>query len=406
MAIMEVIVRKIEVFKFMKIYAESDTLKRLPDQFFANLVKKVSNVADQGHDVINLGRGNPDLPTPDYIVKALQKGAEDPINHQYAPFRGFPYLREAVATFYKREYDVDIDPEKEVAVLYGSRAGLIELSQCLLNPGDVALLPNPGYPDYISGIAIANAKMELFTLSEENNFLPDYSQIPDKTLDEAKLMFLNYPGNPTATLATEEIFDETVAIADKHNICVVHDFAYGAFGFDGKKPRSFLQTEGAKEVGIETYTLSKTYNMAGWRVAFAVGNASVVGAINKLQDYLYASLFGAVQYAAAEALTGDQRAVREFVQIYEKRRDHFIQNLRNIGWDVEPPQGTFFAWLPIPKGFTSQEFSDLLLNKAHVVTAPGNGFGTAGEGYVRIGLLDSEERLAEAAQRIKKLHIF
>ena len=276
MAIMEVIVRKIEVFKFMKIYAESDTLKRLPDQFFANLVKKVSNVADQGHDVINLGRGNPDLPTPDYIVKALQKGAEDPINHQYAPFRGFPYLREAVATFYKREYDVDIDPEKEVAVLYGSRAGLIELSQCLLNPGDVALLPNPGYPDYISGIAIANAKMELFTLSEENNFLPDYSQIPDKTLDEAKLMFLNYPGNPTATLATEEIFDETVAIADKHNICVVHDFAYGAFGFDGKKPRSFLQTEGAKEVGIETYTLSKTYNMAGWRVAFAVGNASVV----------------------------------------------------------------------------------------------------------------------------------
>ncbi|MGM8366515.1 pyridoxal phosphate-dependent aminotransferase [Virgibacillus sp. W0181] len=390
----------------MRTYERSETLNRLPKQFFADLAKEVEAIEAQGHDVINLGRGNPDLPTPDHIIKALQKAAEDPVNHKYSPFRGFSYLKEAVATFYKREYDVDIDPENEVAVLFGSRTGLIELSQCLLNPGDLALLPNPGYPDYDTGIALSNADVELFQLLEENGFLPDYNQIPEQTLDRAKLMFLNYPNNPTAAMATESFFDETIARAKKHDICIVHDFAYGAFGFDGEKPRSFLQSEGAKEIGVETYTLSKTYNMAGWRVAFAAGNPSVIEHINKLQDHLYASLFGAVQYAAAEALTGDQSVVKEFIDIYEKRRDTFIKKLREIGWKVEAPKGTFFAWLPVPEGYSSQQFSDLLLNEAHVMTAPGSGFGTAGEGYVRIGLLDSEERLTEAARRIGKLNVF
>ncbi|MGM8365995.1 pyridoxal phosphate-dependent aminotransferase [Virgibacillus sp. W0181] len=390
----------------MRIFQRSETLDRLPEQFFVNLTNKVQELEDQGHDVINLGRGNPDTPTPDHIIKALEEAAQDPTNHKYAPFRGFPYLKEAVAKFYKSEYDVEIDPEKEVAVLFGSRAGLIELSQCLLNPGDTALLPNPGYPDYETGIALANAQMERFPLLKEHNFLPDYDSMSKEMLDRAKLMFLNYPNNPTAAMATKEFFDETIEVAKKHQVCVVHDFAYGAFGFDGEKPISFLQSEGAKEVGIETYTLSKTYNMAGWRVAFAVGNPSVIEHINKLQDHLYASIFGAVQYAAAEALTGDQSVVKQLNDMYESRRNIFIKKLNEIGWNVEGPKGTFFAWLPVPKGYTSEEFSDLLLKEAYVVTAPGNGFGKSGEGYVRIGLLDSEERLVEAAERIGKLNIF
>lgn len=390
----------------MHTFEQSETLKRLPEQFFAKLVKKAQHMKSLGHDVINLGQGNPDLPTPEHIVEALQVAAEDPVNHKYSPFQGHAYLKEAVAEFYQREYSVSVDPEKEVAILFGAKTGLVELSQCLLNPGDLALLPDPGYPDYMSGIALAHAKTAFMPLVKENDFLPDYSKIPEDILQKAKLLFLNYPNNPTAATATKAFFDETVTHAKKHNICVVHDFAYGALGFDGQKPQSFLQSEGAKDIGVEMYTLSKTYNMAGWRVAFAVGNPSVIESINLIQDHLYVSLFGAVQKAAAKALTGDQTAVHQLVDTYTKRRDKFTEALQHIGWKVDAPKGTFFAWLPVPNGYTSEGFADFLLEKAHVVVAPGNGFGLKGEGYVRVGLLDSEERLVEAAQRIGKLNIF
>lgn len=390
----------------MQKFEQSDAIKRLPDQFFARLGKRVQELVNEGHDVINLGQGNPDLPTADHIVKALQKAAEDPINHKYSPFQGFPYFRQAVADFYKREYNVELDPNEEVALMFGSKIGLFEVSQCLLNPGDLTLLPNPGYPDYLSGVALANAKHEFMPLLAENGFLPDYSQISEKVLEEAKLMFLNYPNNPTAGVATREFFDETVAFAKKHNICVVHDFAYGAIGFDGIKQPSFLASKGAKDIGIEMYTLSKTYNMAGWRVAFAVGNASVIKTINLLQDHLFTSLFGAIQEAATAAISGDLTFIDELVATYENRRNVLVESLHKIGWKVEAPKGTFFAWFKVPDGYTSVEFADLLLEKAHVVVASGNGFGTLGEGYVRIGLLDSEERLREAAERIGKLGLF
>lgn len=390
----------------MRTFTQSETLKRLPEQFFARLVKKTQDLKEKGHDVIILGQGNPDLPTPDHIVKALQKAAEDPVNHKYSPFQGFDYLKEAVAAFYKREYDVTVDPGREVAVLFGAKTGLVEVSQCLLDSGDLALLPDPGYPDYLSGIALADAATEFMPLLKENDFLPDYKHLSESILEQAKLMFLNYPNNPTAATATEAFFDETVELAKKYDICVVHDFAYGAIGFDGKKPRSFLQTSGAKDIGVEMYTMSKTYNMAGWRVAFAVGNPSVVESLNLIQDHLYVSLFGAIQYAAAEALKGDQTPVRQLADTYEARRNCFINAVREIGWDVEAPAGTFFAWLPIPEGYTSESFADVLLEKAHVVVAPGNGFGQSGEGYVRVGLLDTEERLQEAVDRIGKLNLF
>jgi L-glutamine---4-(methylsulfanyl)-2-oxobutanoate aminotransferase len=239
-------------------------------------------------------------------------------------------------------------------------------------------------------------------LLAENDFLPDYDSLNEDILDEAKLMFLNYPNNPTAGVATAEFFEETVELAIKHDILVCHDFAYGAVGFDGQKPISFLQTKGAKDVGIEIYTLSKTYNMAGWRVGFAVGNEHVIEAINLLQDHFYVSLFGAVQHAAAAALNGSQECVEELVETYEKRRNAFIGRLNENGWKVEAPKGSFFCWLPVPEGFTSETFADYLLEHAHVAVAPGIGFGKEGDGYVRAGLLTSEERLIIAADRISK----
>jgi len=390
----------------MRTFEESNTLKRLPEQFFARLVKNVQRLKNEGHDVINLGQGNPDLPTPPHIVEELQQAAEDPVNHKYAPFQGHAYLKEAVAAFYQKEYGVTVDPEKEVAILFGAKTGLVELSQCLLDPGDLALLPDPGYPDYMSGIALADAETAFMPLRAENDFLPDYSKIPGDVLERAKLLFLNYPNNPTSATATEAFFDETIALAKKHHICVVHDFAYGAIGFDGKKPRSFLQSDGAKEIGVEVYTMSKTYNMAGWRVGFAVGNPSVIESIDLIQDHLYVSLFGAIQQASAEALTGDQTAVKQLVATYERRRDCFVKAIHDIGWEVDAPKGTFFAWLPVPSGYSSETFADLLLEKAYVATAPGNGFGETGEGYIRVGLLDSDERLVEAAKRIGALDLF
>lgn len=381
----------------------SDTLKGLPEQFFASLVKRVEEFKELGYDVINLGQGNPDQPTPPHIVAKLQEAAAKPVNHKYSPFRGFTYLKEAVAEFYQKEYGVTVNPNTEVAVLFGSKAGLVEIPQCLLNPDDTILVPDPGYPDYLSGVALAKAKMAFMPLREGNGFLPDYREIPRQVLEEAKLMFLNYPNNPTGATATKEFFKETIKLAERHHICVVHDFAYAAIGFDGKKPLSFLQVEGAKNVGIEIYTLSKTYNMAGWRVGFAIGNASVIAAIELLQDHMNVSLFGAIQEAAAAALTGPQDCVHQLTERYERRRNTLINGLRKIGWDVAAPKGSFFAWLKVPEGFSSQQFADILLEKAQIMVAPGVGFGRFGEGYVRVGLLTSEKRLQEAVQRISTL---
>ena len=381
-------------------------LQKLPTQFFASLVQKVNKAIAEGRDVINLGQGNPDRPTPPHIVKTLQEAAADPATHKYSLFRGIPELKQAVSNFYKREYNVDIDPNEEVAILGGTKVGLVELPLCVLNPGDYMLLPDPGYPDYLSGPVLADVHFDTMPLLEENDFLPDYNTLPDEVKKRAKLMYLNYPNNPTGATATLEFFNKTVQFAKEHDITVVHDFAYGALGFDGEKPVSFLQAEGAKEVGVEFYTLSKTYNMAGWRVAFAVGNRDIIEAINLLQDHLFCSLFPAVQQAAAYALNSDQSCVEELRSIYESRRNVLVEEARRIGWNVRAPKGSFFAWLPVPEGFTSQEFSDYLLDKADVAVASGNGFGEHGEGYIRVGLLVEEERLREAIRRIEALRFF
>ncbi|TFE00342.1 pyridoxal phosphate-dependent aminotransferase [Jeotgalibacillus salarius] len=390
----------------MKKFEHAERLHHLPEQFFAKLSSKVMEKVAEGHDIINLGQGNPDLPTPEHIVKRLQKAAENPINHKYSPFKGMKYAREAAAAFYKREYGVELDPDKEVALLFGGKAGLVELPQCLVNPGDVVLVPDPGYPDYWSGVSLAEAEMVMMPLLEENHFLPDLTKISEEQAKKAKLMFLNYPNNPTGALANQQFFDEVIAFAEKYNICVVHDFAYGSIGFDGHRPISYLQSQRSKVNGVEIYTLSKTFNMAGWRVGFAVGNPSVIEALNLLQDHLHVSLFGAVQEAAEAALTESYEPALELSNIYEKRRNTMIRAFNEAGWKVEPPKGSFFAWFKVPEGFTSEGFSDYLLEYAGVVVAPGIGFGQAGEGYVRVALLADEKKIEEAALRLSGLDIF
>ncbi|MFS0749209.1 pyridoxal phosphate-dependent aminotransferase [Oceanobacillus sp. 1P07AA] len=385
---------------------QSNRLKQLPPQFFASLVHKVNQAISEGRDVINLGQGNPDQPTPPHIIKALQLAAEDPMTHKYSPFRGTENFRKAAATFYKREYQVDLDPNTEIAVLFGSKIGLVELPLALMNPNEWIMLPNPGYPDYLSSIPLADIQYDTMPLLEENNFLPNYEQLTLNQKERTKLLYLNYPNNPTGATANSDFFKETVELGKDHDIGIVHDFAYGAIGFNGKKPISFLQTEGAKDVGIELYTLSKTYNMAGWRIGFAAGNKEMIEAINILQDHLFVSVFPAIQRAASEALLSDQSSVQNLVTLYQKRRDTLISECKRIGWNIKAPEGSFFAWLPVPKGFTSETFADYLLKQVDVAVAAGNGFGTFGEGYIRVGLLVDEQRIVEAMKRIEELKLF
>ncbi|MFC4768149.1 pyridoxal phosphate-dependent aminotransferase [Effusibacillus consociatus] len=384
----------------------ADRMRRLPEQFFSALVRKANSYIAKGYDVINLGQGNPDLPTPQHIVESMREAVLDPLTHRYSPFSGLPELKEAIADWYKAEYNVDLDPASEVAILFGGKVGLVEISQCLLNKGDVCLVPDPGYPDYWSGVAMSGAEMVMMPLLRENGFLPDYSLLSQETLQRAKLMFLNYPNNPTAATASESFFRDTVEFAAKNGIVAAHDFAYGAIGFDGQKPVSFLQVPGAKEVGVEFYTMSKTYNMAGWRVGFALGNKDVISLINLIQDHYYVSLFPAIQRASITALRSSQDCVRQLVSTYESRRDVFVGGLRQLGWDCPAPKGSFFTWVPIPNGMGAVEFADYVLDQAHVVMAPGIGFGKSGEGYVRVGLLAPEERLREAVERLKQIKVY
>lgn len=390
-------------------FQQSDLLKTLPKQFFASLVSRVNAKIAAGADVINLGQGNPDLPTPDYIVQAMQQATAVAADHQYSAFRGEMRFKTAIAQFYFDTYGVVLDPATEVAMLAGSKIGLVELPLALMNPGETLLLPNPGYPDYWSGAALGRVAVEQVELKRENDFLIDYDDIPTDVAQRAKFLYMNYPNNPTGAVATADFYEQTVAFAKQNQVGIISDFAYGAIGFDGHQPRSFMQTPGAKTVGIETYTFSKTFNMAGWRVGFAVGNADMIDAINVIQDHLFVSLFPAVQDAAIAALAHyhDQNsAVANLVQVYQQRRDAFIQAVRTYNWEPYVPKGAFYVLMPVPAGYTSASFAELLLEEANVAVADASGFGEAGAGYVRVSLTTDTTRLVEAARRIGELSVF
>ncbi|WP_239615035.1 aminotransferase class I/II-fold pyridoxal phosphate-dependent enzyme [Cohnella mopanensis] len=384
----------------------SDIVSRLPDNYFSAIDEKVAAYQNKGIDVINLANGNPDQPTPAHIVEALKEAVELKSNQGYPPFFGKQSAREAVSVFYEREYGVELNPDTEVAVFNGSAIGVMGIPQTILNPGDYLLTTDPAYPPYYTAAKLARAEIHTIPVEEKDGFLPDYRTVPEEIARQTKLLMLNYPNNPTGAVATRDFFEQTIAYAAEHHFPVMNDFAYGAFGFDGLKPLSLLQIPEGKAYGVETYTASKTYNMAGWRFGFAVGNASVIGALKLYHTHAYSTVFGAVQDAAAAALLGPQQPVQELGRLYEQRRDTLVRRLREIGWNVAPPKGTFFAWFKVPNGFTSETFADFLLEHAHVAVAPGRGFGTQGSAYVRVNLLNSEERLLEAAERIAATKLF
>lgn len=389
------------------VFPRARRIERLPGQFFAALVKKVMALRTDGHDPINLGQGNPDLATPPHIVAALAAAAREPWTHRYClPFSGVPEVKQAVARWYRRQFDVTVDPETQVAVLFGSKAGLVELPLILLDEGQGCLMPDPGYPDYWSGVALAGGEPLPLPLDRRQNYWPDLDGLSPAVINRSRMMFVNYPNNPTGVTAPGGRFESLVSFAAQHGIALIHDLAYGMITFDGRKPVSFLQTPGAADVGLEIYTLSKSYNMAGWRVAFAVGNSDLVAGLNLLQDHMYVSLFPAVQMAAAAALDGPQDSVAELAATYQERRDVFVRPLQQAGWPVPMSGGTFYVWFPVPRTMDSVSFADYILSETHVVLAPGRGFGELGEGYVRVSLTEPAERLAAAAERLARLPVY
>ncbi len=382
---------------------KADRLKQLPPYLFVEIDKAKRALQAAGKDVIDLGVGDPDLPTSAPIIKALQQTAEEPANHRYSFTEGLPELRQAIAAWYQRRWDVALDPQTEVLPLLGSKEGLAHLPLALVNPGEVVLVPDPCYPPYRSGTLFAGAEVYPMPLEAENAFLPDFGAISQKAARRAKLMFLNYPNNPTAAVATEACFQEAVALANDYHFVVAHDAAYSEIAFDGFRPLSFLQTPGAKDVGVELHSLSKTYQMTGWRVGFACGNAKAIAALCQLKTNLDSGIFQPVQWAAIEALQGDQASLSEAVATYQQRRDLLVDGLTQAGWAISKPKASFYIWAPVPGGTASIEFATRVLEQAHVVITPGAGFGSHGEGFVRMSLTVPTARIEDAVARIAKI---
>jgi LL-diaminopimelate aminotransferase len=354
----------------------------------------------KGVDIIDLGIGDPDLPTPVHIIEAMQEAVSDSSTHRYPSYSGMLEFRGAVAEWYRNRFGVKLDPEKEVLALIGSKEGIAHLPLAFINPGDVALVPTPGYPVYHTSTLFAGGEAYYMPLYRENGFLPDLTAISAEATKRARIMFINYPNNPTAAVAGIHFFQKVVEFALKHKILVCHDAAYSEVAYDGFEPPSFMQAEGAKEVGMEFHSLSKTYNMTGWRVGFAVGNKEAIDGLGAIKSNIDSGVFQAIQLAAIKALRRDQSCVGEMTRIYQQRRDLMIKGLREVGFDLETPKASFYLWIRVPTGYTSTQLATKLLEKGVVVT-PGNGFGEPGEGYFRIALTERKERLEEALGRIK-----
>ena len=378
-------------------------VKNLPPYLFATIDKMKKEAIARGVDLIDMSIGDPDLPTPSHIVDAMKIATEKPEHHRYPSYEGMPSFREAVAGWYKSRFNVTIDPGTEALSLIGSKEGIGHIPLAFVEPGDTVLVPSPGYPVYPVSALFAGGESYLMPLREENGFLPDLKSIPEKTLLNARLMFINYPNNPTSAVASREFFEEVISLAGRYNIIVCHDAAYSEIYFDGKKPLSFMEVEGAKDVGIEFHSLSKTYNMTGWRIGFAVGNSDVIAGLGKIKSNLDSGVFQAIQEASIVALQTDDRILSDIRNIYRERRDVLYDALKQIGIEMSRPSASFYLWTKVPEGFDSASFAAHLLEKAGILITPGNGFGAAGEGYVRFALTVPVERIREAADRIKSV---
>jgi LL-diaminopimelate aminotransferase len=381
---------------------QSSRLDRIPPYLFSELERKIAERKAAGVDVISLGIGDPDLPTPPRIVHAMNMALSDPSTHKYPSNRGRAEFRAAIASFYRLRFGVDLDPDTQVMSAIGGKECIYNLNFAFLDEGDVALASDPGYPVYTGGPLLAGAEPVLTPLVPERGFVPDLAAIPAEKLERARLIFMNYPNNPTGAVVPDGFFEEVVDFARANDVLVVHDNAYSELTYDGYVAPSFLATPGAIDVGVEVFSLSKSYNMTGWRCAAIVGNADAIAAYWRLKTNVDSGLFEAVQLAGAEALTGPQEDVAEMRAVYARRRDLVLGALAEIGIVLEPPKGTIYVWAPVPEGQTSASFTDEVLERAGVVVGPGSAYGPNGEGFFRISLTVPDDRLAEAVERMRE----
>jgi LL-diaminopimelate aminotransferase len=378
-------------------------IEQIPPYLFAEIDKKKEAMRKKGMDIVDLGIGDPDLPTPAPIIERLKKSSEDPKNHRYPSYEGMIEFRRAAAQWFEKRFGVTFDPQTEVLALIGSKEGIAHIPLAFVNPGDYVLVPSPGYPVYRVATLFAGGTPYFLPLRKENGFLPNLSEIPESVAKKAKLLFINYPNNPTSAIAEKPFFEEVVAFARRHQIIVCHDAAYSEVAFDGYRPLSFFEIEGAKEIGIEFHSLSKTFNMTGWRIGFAVGCSEIISVLGRVKTNIDSGIFQAIQEAGTAALNHFDTPLPEIIKIYERRRDVMIQGLREIGLDVDVPKATFYLWIRVPKGYTSADFAALLLEQGGIVATPGNGFGDEGEGYIRMALTVDEKRCKEAIDRLKRI---
>ncbi|HEY9811861.1 MAG TPA: aspartate aminotransferase [Halomicronema sp.] len=385
--------------------APANRLQALPPYVFARLDELKARAREQGLDLIDLGMGNPDGPTPQPIIDAAVAALQNPENHGYPPFEGTASFRRCITNWYKRRYSVELDPDSEALPLIGSKEGLGHLAIAYVNPGDVVLVPSPAYPAHFRGPAIAGGKIHSVILKPENNWLIDVKDIPEDIAQQAKMLYFNYPSNPTGATAPREFFEEMVAFARHYQILLVHDLCYAELAFDGYQPTSLLEIPGAKDISVEFHTLSKTYNMAGWRVGFVVGNRHIIQGLRTLKTNLDYGIFSAIQKAAETALQLPDIYLTQVQDRYRERRDFLIEGLAQLGWNVPKTLATMYLWVPCPVGVGSTDFALDVLQKTGVVVTPGNAFGIGGEGYVRISLIADLNRLGEALRRFKEAGI-
>lgn len=384
----------------------ADRVRSLPPYVFARLDELKLRAREQGLDLIDLGMGNPDGATPQPVVEAAIAAVQDPANHGYPPFEGTASFRHTITQWYNRRYGVELDPEGEALPLLGSKEGLTHLALAYVNPGDLVLVPSPAYPAHFRGPLIAGGQIHSLILKPENDWLIDLAAIPDSIAEQAKILYFNYPSNPTAATAPREFFEEIVAFAHRYEILLVHDLCYAELAFDGYQPTSLLEIPGGKEIGVEFHTLSKTYNMAGWRVGFVVGNRHIIQGLRTLKTNLDYGIFRVLQTAAETALQLPDVYLHEVQARYRTRRDFLIAGLAELGWEIPRTRATMYLWVPCPPGIGSTDFALSVLQQTGVVLTPGNAFGTGGEGYVRISLIADCDRLGEALSRFKQAGIF
>jgi LL-diaminopimelate aminotransferase len=379
----------------------SKRIENLSPYLFVEISRKIADKKAKGEEVISFAIGDPDIPTPPHVIKKLCQAAHDPPNHRYPESEGLPELRWAIAGWYKNRFSISLDADKEVLPLIGSKDGIAHIPLCFIDPGDIALVPDPGYPPYSVCTMFAGGEPSYMPLTEENDFLPGLDTIPPDVLQKAKLLWINYPNNPTAAVADIDFFNRVVKFAQQHDLAVCHDGPYSEVAFDGYQPISFMQSEGAREVGIEFHSLSKSYNMTGWRIGMAVGNAKMIEALRRVKSNLDSGIPQAIQYAAIEAFTGPQDCIQEHNAAYQRRRDLIIDVLNEIGLKAKPPKASLYIWAKVPEDYTSSvELADALLEEIGVVVTPGIGYGKSGEGYIRLSLTIPDAALVKGLSRL------